>query len=122
MRIIQNHVIIFLGTNHKSKKGSVSYGRGSKGNDEYIMLLVENTLLKQILEIYEDISTTSKIKREKRAKITEEFVEMLEKELNRPKGEIRQIVDNKIAKARWIEEIEELDEEELDEEELDQER
>ena len=86
------------------------------------MLLVENTLLKQILEIYEDISTTSKIKREKRAKITEEFVEMLEKELNRPKGEIRQIVDNKIAKARWIEEIEELDEEELDEEELDQER
>lgn len=91
-------------------------GEAQKGNDEYIMLLVENTLLKQILEIQEDISATSKIKREKRAKITEEFVEMLEKELNHPKGEIRQIVDNKIAKARWIEEIEELDEEELDQE------
>ena len=85
------------------------------GSDAYIMILAENILLEQIREIYEDVSTTSGIKREKRENVTERFVEMQENKLGRPKEKIRQIVDKVIERTRWIKEIEELDEE-LDEE------
>ena len=78
--------------------------------DNAIATTAENKLLEQIRVIYEDITTTSKIKREKRVQVTNKFVQMCVEELHFPEDRIRNVVDNVIAKAKWIEEIEELDE------------
>lgn len=72
-----------------------------------IAVIVENLLLKQIREIYEDVNTTSKEKRAERDKATKQFVDRCSKELLLSKEEVIGAVDNVIAKAKWIEEIEE---------------
>ena len=79
--------------------------------DNAIALLTEKRLIEQIRVIYEDITTTSKTKREERLQATNKFVEMCAVELQIPEDRIRTIVDHVVAKAKWIEEIEELDEE-----------
>ena len=84
--------------------------------DNAIASLVEKELIEQIREIYDDITTTGKMKKLQREQCTKKFVEMYSKELLMAKDRIGSIVDRVIAKAKWIEEIEELDEEELEEE------
>ena len=84
-----------------------------KGNE--ILVLVENLLLKQIREIYEDVNTTSKEKRTEREKVTKQFVDRCSEELLLTKEEVIEAVDNVIEKAKWIKEIEELEEELEDE-------
>ena len=76
-----------------------------------ILTLVENELLKQIQEIYDDVTTTSQAKKTEREKYTEQFVRKYAKELELPIDKVKSIVDLMIAKTRWIKEIEELDEE-----------
>ena len=79
--------------------------------DNAIATLVEKELIRQIKDIYEDVTTTSKIKREKREKCTKSFVELYSKELLLAKDRIGNIVDMVVAQEKWIKEIEELDEE-----------
>ena len=79
--------------------------------DNAIATLAEKKLLEQIRNIYEDVTIASKTKRKERAQITESFVGMCANELQLPEDRIRNIVDKVIGKAKWIEEIEELDEE-----------
>ena len=76
-----------------------------------ILVLVENLLLNQIREIYEDVNTTSKEKKAEREKVTKEFVDRCLGELLLSKEDVLEAVDKVIAKAKWIEKIEELDEE-----------
>ena len=78
--------------------------------DNAIAALVEKKLLEQIRVIYEDITMTSETKRKERAQATNKFIEMCVEEVQISEDRIRNIVDNVIAKAKWIEEIEELDE------------
>ena len=78
--------------------------------DSAISALVENKLLEQIRVIYEDITTSSETKRKERAKATNKFVKICVEELLIPEDRIRNIINNVIEKAKWIEEIEELDE------------
>ena len=78
--------------------------------DNAIAALTEKKLLEQIRLIYEDITTTSKTKREERARTTNKFVKMCKEELSIPEDRIRNIVDRILAKTKCIEEIEELDE------------
>ena len=80
-----------------------------------ISVLVENLLLKQIRCIYEDVNTTSKEKKEEREKITKQFVDQYLDDTLLTKEEVIEMIDNVIAKAKWIKEIEELDEEFEDE-------
>lgn len=82
---------------------------------EEIPVLVEDQLLKQIKDLYEDVITTTKTKREGREKITRQFVVKCAKELSLPEDKVRSIVDLVIERTKWIKEIEELDEEVEDE-------
>lgn len=75
-----------------------------------IASLAEKKLIEQIRIIYDDETTTSKLKRKERTQVTNKFIGMCVEELQLPEDRIRNIVDNIIAKAKWIEEIEELDE------------
>ena len=79
--------------------------------DNAIASLVENELLGQIRAIYDDVTTTSKIKKSEREECTRRFIELYSKELLMAKDRIGSIVDRVIAKAKWIEEIEDLEEE-----------
>ena len=83
--------------------------------DNAITALVEGKLLLRIRDIYEDLTMTSQNKKEERKKYTENFIEMLAEELSMPESRIRRIVEDVILKAKWIKEIEELDEEIEDE-------
>lgn len=78
--------------------------------DSAISILAEKKLIEQIRVIYEDITATSEVKRQERAEVTNRFVKMCKEELSIPEDRIRNIVDRILAKAKWIEEIEELDE------------
>ena len=78
--------------------------------DNAIAALVEEKLLVLIRDIYEDVGSTSKEKKEQRTKCTEKFISMCEQELSISADRIKKIVDNVIAQTKWIEEIEELDE------------
>jgi len=77
--------------------------------DNAIEVLVEKELIGQIREIYDDITTTGKMKKVEREQCTKKFVELYSKELLLAKDRIGSIVDRVIARAKWIEEIEELD-------------
>ena len=79
--------------------------------DNAIATLVEEKLIKEIREIYEDITTTGKMKKIQREQCTRKFVELHSKELSFAKDSLGRIVDRVISKTKWIEEIEELDEE-----------
>ena len=81
-----------------------------------ILVLVENLLLKQIREIYEDVNTTSKEKKSEREKVTKQFVDRCSEELLLTKEDVIEAIDVVISRTKWIEEIEELDEELEDEE------
>lgn len=83
--------------------------------DKAIALLAEKELLGQIRVIYEDITTTSKAKKTEREKYTNKFIEKYAKELELSEDRIRKVVDDVISKAKWIKEIEELDEDLEDE-------
>ena len=78
---------------------------------EGIPTLVENELLKQIQDVYEDVTTTAKTKKAEREKYTKQFVEKYARQLSLPEDKVRSIVDIVISRAKWIREIEELDEE-----------
>ena len=83
---------------------------------EGLPALVEQQLLKQIQDIYEDITTTASEKRAEREKCTVLYVKKWAKDLLLPEEKIRTIVDIVINRTPWIKEIEELDEEEPEEE------
>ena len=76
-----------------------------------ITILVENELLKQIQNVYDDATTTLQFKKAERKKYVEQFVSKYAKKLELPEDKVKSIVDFMIAKTRWIKEIEELDEE-----------
>ena len=76
-----------------------------------ILTLVENELLKQIREVYDDVTTTAQAKKTEREIYTEQFIRECAKKLELPEDKVRSIVELMIAKTRWIKEIEELDEE-----------
>ena len=76
-----------------------------------IPTLVENELLKQIQEVYDDITTTAQAKKTERAMFTEQFIRKYAKQLELPENKVRSIVELMIARTKWIKEIEELDEE-----------
>ena len=78
-----------------------------------IEILAELELIEKIKSEYEDVTTSVSHKREIREILVKQFVEEYSKRSIFSKEEIRHIVDSKIAKARWIEEIEE---DELEEE------
>ena len=84
--------------------------------DNVIASLVEKELLEQIREIYDDITTTGKIKKQQREECTKKFVELYSAELLMAKDRIGSIVDRVISKVKWINEIEELDEDDIEEE------
>ena len=72
-----------------------------------IEILVELELIEKIKSEYEDVTTSVSHKREIREILVKQFVEEYSKRSIFSKEEIRHIDDSKIAKARWIEEIEE---------------
>ena len=87
-------------------------------NNREAEVLAELQLLEQIRRVYEDVETTAAFKRREREKLTQEFIETCMKTLSLSQDEIRSAVDEVIKRAKWIEEIEELDETGWDEEEL----
>ena len=85
---------------------------------EGLPALVEQQLIKQIQDIYEDVTTSASDKRAEREKYTVLYVKKWAKDLSLPEEKIRTIVDIVINRTRWIKEIEELDEE-IEEDEQD---
>ena len=79
--------------------------------DNAIAVLIEKKLIEQIRDIYDDVTTTGNMKKIQREQCTREFVELYSKELSCAKERLGNIVDKVIARTKWIEEIEELDEE-----------
>ena len=87
-------------------------------NNREAEVLAESQLLEQIRNVYEDVETTAAFKRREREKLTKEFIETCMKTLSLSQDEIRSTVNEVIKRAKWIEEIEELDETGWDGEEL----
>ena len=84
---------------------------GEMDIDVIIYLLTEKELLSEIKDAYEEVDTTSKVKKAEREKYTNLFVEKYAQMYSVPKERVRSIVDIVIARTRWIREIEELEEE-----------
>ena len=87
-------------------------------NNREAEVLAELQLLEQIRSVYEDVETTAVFKRSQREKLAKEFIETCMKTLSLSQDEIKNAVDEVIKRAKWIEEIEELDETGWDGEEL----
>ena len=78
--------------------------------DNAIATLVEKELLNRVKSVYEDVTLTIALKKTERAQITKQFIEQLAKRLAVPEDKLKSIVENVMMRAKWIEEIEDIDE------------